>query len=172
MNWHCLSEEETGHLWRRVNRAVKWKPYSAFASIKPPKPFQVFNVSQGFNDEKGNISFLEDAEMQILKAFQSCTLEQEFMYALDWQHECYLFNPHAPIDKDEFGEWLVPVIPKRRLLLLYSSGLSVGAVRASAAANHYGFWLTANKGDRKKRSCLISKVNAACECISCFMGEE
>ncbi|QBG58399.1 hypothetical protein D2M30_4100 [Bacillus amyloliquefaciens] len=90
---------------------MKWKPYSAFASIKPPKPFQVFNVSQGFNDEKGNISFLEDAEVQILKAFQSCTLKQEFIYALDWQHECYLFNPHAPIDKDEFGEWLVPVIP-------------------------------------------------------------
>ncbi|MFP6325313.1 MULTISPECIES: DUF2716 domain-containing protein [Bacillus amyloliquefaciens group] len=90
---------------------MKWKPYSRFASIKPPKPFQVFNVSQGFNDEKGNISFLEDAEVQILKAFQSCTLKQEFIYALDWQHECYLFNPHAPIDKDEFGEWLVPVIP-------------------------------------------------------------
>ncbi len=49
--------------------------------------------------------------LQILKAFQSCTLKQEFIYALDWQHECYLFNPHAPIDKDEFGEWLVPVIP-------------------------------------------------------------
>ncbi|MFV4878268.1 DUF2716 domain-containing protein [Bacillus velezensis] len=106
-----MSEEETEQLWRRVNRAVKWKPYSRFASIKPPKPFQVFNVSQGFNDEKGNISFLEDAEVQILKAFQSCTLKQEFIYALDWQHECYLFNPHAPIDKDEFGEWLVPVIP-------------------------------------------------------------
>ncbi|WP_205660729.1 DUF2716 domain-containing protein [Bacillus velezensis] len=49
--------------------------------------------------------------LQILKALQSCTLKQEFIYALDWQHECYLFNPHAPIDKDEFGEWLVSVIP-------------------------------------------------------------
>ncbi|AWD89669.1 MULTISPECIES: DUF2716 domain-containing protein [Bacillus] len=49
--------------------------------------------------------------LQILKALQSCTLKQEFIYALDWQHECYLFNPHSPIDKDEFGEWLVPVIP-------------------------------------------------------------
>ncbi|MCA1213102.1 MULTISPECIES: DUF2716 domain-containing protein [Bacillus amyloliquefaciens group] len=49
--------------------------------------------------------------LQILKALQSCTLKQEFIYALDWQHECYLFNPHSPIDKDEFGEWLVSVIP-------------------------------------------------------------
>ncbi|MFI8651481.1 DUF2716 domain-containing protein [Bacillus velezensis] len=49
--------------------------------------------------------------LQILKALQSCPLKQEFIYALDWQHECYLFNPHAPIDKDEFGEWLVSVIP-------------------------------------------------------------
>ncbi|QEV93418.1 DUF2716 domain-containing protein [Bacillus velezensis] len=111
MNWHCLSEEETERLWRRVNRAVKWKSGSIFASIKPPKPFQIFDVSQGFNDEKGRIGFLEDAEVQLLKALQSCTLKQEFIYALDWQHECYLFNPHAPIDKDELGEWLVSVIP-------------------------------------------------------------
>ncbi|QZT40841.1 DUF2716 domain-containing protein [Bacillus amyloliquefaciens] len=110
MNWR-LSEEETERLWRRVNRAVKWKPGSIFASIKPPKPFQIFDVSQGFNNEKGRIGFQEDAEVQLLKAFQSCTLKHEFMYALDWQHECYLFNPHVPIDKDEFGEWLVPVIP-------------------------------------------------------------
>ncbi|KXZ13067.1 DUF2716 domain-containing protein [Bacillus nakamurai] len=111
MNWHCLSEEETGRLWCQFNRAVKWKPGSKFDQIKPPKPFQIFDVSRGFNGEEESISLLDDAEAKIVKAFQSCTLKQEFMYALDYQHECYMFNPHEPIDKDEFGEWLVPAIP-------------------------------------------------------------
>ncbi|MHC6145323.1 DUF2716 domain-containing protein [Bacillus velezensis] len=126
MNWHCLSEEETERLWRRVNRAVKWKPGSIFASIKPPKPFQIFDVSQGFNNEKGRIGFQEDAEVQLLKAFQSCTLKHEFMYALDWQHECYLFNPHVPIDKDESVNGLSPLFQTETMVSLFTRSFSGG----------------------------------------------
>lgn len=52
---------------------------------------------------------LSDLETSILKAFQSCTGEQDVIYAFDWQHDGYIFSPHQTMPKDEFGEWPVPV---------------------------------------------------------------
>ncbi|MDR7250575.1 hypothetical protein J2W41_003356 [Bacillus pumilus] len=33
------------------------------------------------------------------------------MLALDWQHECYWITPYGSFEKDEFGDWAVPVLP-------------------------------------------------------------
>ncbi|WRM39892.1 DUF2716 domain-containing protein [Bacillus velezensis] len=100
--------------------------------------------------------------LQILKALQSCTLKQEFIYALDWQHECYLFNPHAPIDKDEFGEWLVSVIPNGDYCFFIHQDFQWGLLGDPRQQTITVFGSPLIRAI-KKLSCLISKVKTACK---------
>ncbi|MEK3712004.1 DUF2716 domain-containing protein [Bacillus sp. FSL K6-1005] len=106
MSWYPLNEENNDYIWSQVNGIIKWKPGSEFYKIKPPKPYSVFDVSINIDKET-----IDDLESKMLKAFQACTTPQETMYALDWQHESYVFHPHGRIPKDEFGEWPVPIFP-------------------------------------------------------------
>lgn len=47
-----------------------------------------------------------------IKVFQDITQIDEEMYALDWQHQGYAFNPRKTMDKQEhWNEWIVPIFP-------------------------------------------------------------
>nr|MDH3176160.1 DUF2716 domain-containing protein [Bacillus pumilus] len=43
--------------------------------------------------------------------FRSLSEQTNICLALDWQHECYWITPYGSFEKDEFGEWTVPVLP-------------------------------------------------------------
>jgi len=94
MSWTVLSSRENDKVWTKVNRVVKWKPGLQCSRMKPPRPYIVYDVSAGFKEDG---RFLADLE--------------ETMYALDWQHEGYMFRPHGQLPKDEYGDWPVPIFP-------------------------------------------------------------
>ncbi|MCC9021921.1 DUF2716 domain-containing protein [Bacillus nakamurai] len=106
MSWYVLDEETNDYIWNQVNRIIKWKPGSKIYKIKPPKPYSVFDITVNISEEA-----IDDLELKMLKAFKACTTQQETMYALDWQHESYIFYPHEQFQLDEFGEWPVPIFP-------------------------------------------------------------
>ncbi|MEK5057992.1 sugar epimerase [Paenibacillus sp. FSL H7-0326] len=91
MNWIPLSDEEYNQVWDRIGREFHFRP-----SISPrdwptffeKSPFITYDVSD-FNEDD-----IDDLEKKCLSAFKASTNIDEFMYALDWQHESFLYNPH------------------------------------------------------------------------------
>ncbi|WP_440603734.1 DUF2716 domain-containing protein [Bacillus sp. GB_SG_008] len=52
-----------------------------------------------------------DLEEKSLLAFQEVTQKSEYIYALNWQHDCYWISPYLEFTKDEFCEWTIPIFP-------------------------------------------------------------
>lgn len=53
----------------------------------------------------------DDLEDKALQVFKENTVSNEYIMALDWQHECYWVNPHLKFERNEFDEWSIPIFP-------------------------------------------------------------
>ncbi|MGN8844136.1 DUF2716 domain-containing protein [Niallia sp. HCP3S3_B10] len=53
----------------------------------------------------------ERFEKNTIIAFKKSIIIGEKVYALDWMHNGYLFDPTLNFETDEFGDWLIPIIP-------------------------------------------------------------
>ncbi|MEZ6139547.1 MAG: DUF2716 domain-containing protein [Zavarzinella sp.] len=49
--------------------------------------------------------------LALLKAFRQCTRPGERLWAIDWQHAWYYFDPHAGITTATRDEWAMPILP-------------------------------------------------------------
>ena len=114
-NWIELSDSESDLVWDMVYGKFKFKPSrSNFPSFKVPKPFITYDISSYFcwSGDVEEIKWLyRNLEEKSLLAFRELTNENEYVYALDWQHPCYWVNPFLAFPRDEFNEWLVPIFP-------------------------------------------------------------
>ncbi|RCW40573.1 uncharacterized protein DUF2716 [Paenibacillus prosopidis] len=102
MNWIELTEAEQEQAWDMINKRFSFSP-----SIKPDDW-----PSITINDDD-YITFILtntcddtlDFEEQCNEVFKSMVSKEEYIFALDWQHECYFFNPHIPKGDHE---WTIP----------------------------------------------------------------
>ena len=110
-NWITLSSKEKDQIWNKVYKKFKFKPsVSKYPSFKVPQPFITYSVSDYVGDSI-DLTAYNDLEEKALLAFKELTLSDEYILALDWQHECYWVNTHIPFEKNQFGEWTVPIFP-------------------------------------------------------------
>ncbi len=108
-NWVPFADQEYDQIWDRVYIDFKFEPsISNFPSFQVPHPFITHDVSDYFGDSADS-DFYDDLEEKVLGAFKESTLANEYILALDWQHECYWINPRLEFEKDEFGEWTIPI---------------------------------------------------------------
>ena len=110
-NWIPFSDQEYDQIWERIDRDFKFKPsISNFPSFHAPHPFITYDISDYFGDS-ADFNIYDDLEEKALDSFKEITLIDEYIMALDWQHECYWVNPRLQFKKDEFGEWTIPIFP-------------------------------------------------------------
>ncbi|MFJ7826656.1 DUF2716 domain-containing protein [Psychrobacillus sp. NPDC096623] len=110
-NWLKLSNAEYEKVWNKIYDELKFEPSTTdFPSFKVPSPFITYDVSLYFGESEDLDAFV-DLEEKVLLVFQEITSKDEYIYALDWQHECYLINSHLDFPKNEFDEWTVPIFP-------------------------------------------------------------
>ncbi len=86
-----LSDSESKTVWQRVYDTLHFKP-SINSDVIPFKldvPYVIFDISS-INHEV--------IDSKISEILVECTLENEYLYALDWQHSNFKFNPR---NKDE-----------------------------------------------------------------------
>lgn len=124
VNWRAISHTKQDRIWSKVNKLIKWKPGSRCHHIIPSDPYRVFDISSASHDDVSEV--LSDLETSILKAFQSCTGKNNVMYALDWQHDGYMFSPHQTMPQDEFGDWPVPIFPNGDYYFFFHQDFSWG----------------------------------------------
>ncbi|WP_338780077.1 DUF2716 domain-containing protein [Metabacillus sp. FJAT-52054] len=110
-NWIPFSDKDYNQAWDRIDKDLKFKPsISDFPSFKMPHPFITYDISDFFGDS-ADLALYDDLEEKLLDVLKENTLENEYIMALDWQHDCYWVNPHLEFEKDEFGEWAIPIFP-------------------------------------------------------------
>ncbi len=122
MNWHALSQTKQDRIWSEVNKLIKWKPGSRYHHIIPPEPYRVFDISSGMSSKSGHddvSEVLSDLETSILKAFQSCTGKNNVMYALDWQHDGYMFSPHQTMPQMNLAIGLFPYFQTETIISFF-----------------------------------------------------
>lgn len=102
-------------VWEYLYNAFKFKPsISEFPSFIVPSPFVTYDISAYLNfsgDLEEYEKLYKDLEDSALHAFQKLMNENQYFYALDWQHSCYWVNPYLGFPRDEFNEWLIPIFP-------------------------------------------------------------
>ncbi|MFP3392897.1 DUF2716 domain-containing protein [Brevibacillus sp. SIMBA_040] len=90
-NWISLSDEQYRMVWDKFYRDFKFKPSihsNDWPSYRLPIPFVTFDITEYTDDN------IDDLEENCIKCLRAVTGADEYIYALDWQHESYLYNPH------------------------------------------------------------------------------
>ena len=107
-NFKPLDEFEYNKVWGRFRKLFRFKPsMSYFPAITTDTPQLKFDISEGFSSKFS----AEQLEEVVIKIFKDITDPGERIYALNWQHESYDVDPREQMDKDETGEWVIPVFP-------------------------------------------------------------
>lgn len=124
-NWSILNKEEYTAYWNFIYNSLYFVPnLNSDSLITLPMPNRCFDISQfygkGFDDNLYNN--LHDTA---IKWFEKISGGQR-MFALEWQHECYSFDPKGPFEKDEFNEWLIPVFPNGEYLFFLTKNFENG----------------------------------------------
>ena len=110
-NWLKLSNLEYEKVWNKIYDELNFEPsISDFPSFTVPIPFITYDVSPYFGESE-DLDAYDDLEEKALLVFLENSSKDEYIYALDWQHECYWINPNLDFQKNEFDEWTVPIFP-------------------------------------------------------------
>ena len=107
-NWQRLSQKEEEYVWNTFYQLFDFKPgIKIFPGIRTSLPQKRFSTSRYFS-EHAPLDKLEDLALVL---FYAVSEPGQRLYALDWQHQCYDFDPRQEMDRDEFGEWVIPILP-------------------------------------------------------------
>ncbi|WP_008825491.1 DUF2716 domain-containing protein [Haloplasma contractile] len=111
-NWQLLSKEESEKVWDIIHDKFKFNPSinKRAKSFKIEQNHVIYDISHIWKKSSFD-SLCKDLEDKMLEVFKFITHNYEEIYALNWQHESYKFNPRGEMPRDEFGEWLVPILP-------------------------------------------------------------
>jgi len=91
-NWISLNNHEYERVWDKFYKEFSFKPSiypQDWPSFSIELPYVTYELIKNYQDEE--INELED----ICKAALRSSIESdEFVYALDWQHESFLYSPY------------------------------------------------------------------------------
>ena len=107
-NFTLLDQEEYESVWNNFDNLYNFKPsVKHFPAVDTHQPQLKFNITSCFSEDFP----MEKLEDYALKLFQSISKPGDRLYALDWQHDSFHFDPRKKMDRNEFEEWIVPVLP-------------------------------------------------------------
>lgn len=107
-NFKKLDKAEYDQVWDKFYDLFDFKPsINIFPAIKTTLPQLKLDIKDCFSSDFP----IDKLEGLALRLFENISLPGDRLYALDWQHECYDFDPRQEMDKDEFNEWTIPIFP-------------------------------------------------------------
>ncbi|MGF7232789.1 DUF2716 domain-containing protein [Arachidicoccus sp.] len=125
-NWRLLDNKEFTLAWDFVYEKLLFQPYEKDKKLlKPPMVSKCFDISMFYNDGF-NEDLYKELHDYMLECFQNTSNFGDRIFVLDWQHSCYSFDSRLPFEKNEFGEWLIPVFPNGDFLFFLTKDFKNG----------------------------------------------
>ena len=145
-NWKLLDDKTRELAWDFVYDNCCFHPYNSpkfdsrfkkVSVIKLPKPNVYYSTKKYFvaEDEECSPSeikwfenFNSNLQNKLISIFKTLTKKKgERMYALDWQHQGYSFNPFLPFEKYGHPEtWEIPAFPNGDYLFFLTKDFKNG----------------------------------------------
>ena len=124
--WIELSTRDEDEIWSTVYNRLGFNPSvyeKDFPSFKEPTPSITYSVSNIWGDDFEDLSIdLHDKAHEI---FRRVTSAGDFLYALDWQHQCYKFFPDR-LGSPNDNEWMIPALPNGDYYIFLEKSLKFG----------------------------------------------
>jgi hypothetical protein len=119
-----LSTAEEDAIWERFEAAFGWFD----SEIREPTPSLTWDTRWVYDGEAELHLFEVDLNSKALRALQSATSPGEQVYALDWMHTCFWFDPRGGIANGDPDEWAIPVLPNGDHYLFLAPDLRFGLI--------------------------------------------
>lgn len=121
--WIELVRSEEDEIWSSVYERLGFRPSvdeKDFPGYEEPKPSVTFSFQaiweKDFSQLEADLQEAADA------MFKRATPPGSFIYALDWQHQCYKFYPETV----NSNEWVIPALPNGDYYLFLEKSLAYG----------------------------------------------
>lgn len=121
-NWIKLEGQEYEDIWESIYSKLSFNVKDKESIIRLPIPNLRYDISMFYDDNFDEYLYdeLHEVSLHNFKKLDSS------IYALDWQHDCFVFNPNQPFELNEFNEWLIPVFPNGDYCFFVTKELSNG----------------------------------------------
>ena len=103
--------------WREIPRADQSPIEAAWAAhlqpadrLEIPRPNLMWR-GQALAAHRAHPELEAEFTLKLLAAFRRCTRPGERLWAIDWQHAWYDFDPNAPITAATRDQWAMPILP-------------------------------------------------------------
>jgi hypothetical protein len=132
MAWSDLSEGEYGEIWDRVYEVFDFHPTTDAAqwpSFREPAGSTTWGLESVFAKADTEVEFLcaeRDVAACLLDALVAAKGVDENVYALDWRHPGYRFDPSLARPPERIESWLVPALPNGDYYLFLAQDLRFG----------------------------------------------
>ncbi|MCI9155998.1 MAG: DUF2716 domain-containing protein [Lawsonibacter sp.] len=98
--YSILDEEESKQIWERIYTELHFQP-SVRSGVLPfqlSEPYLVLDLACASEDQ------IDRLFAQVPEAFSQCLGEDNWIYALDWHHSYFRYDPRLPIT--EHSHWV------------------------------------------------------------------
>lgn len=122
-----MSDSERAGCWETFYSRFEFRPRISedYAGIREPIPSMTFDISIALaGDDECLERFEIDLNLWLLRALRSCGLPTVF--AMDWQHPCYLFSPNEPFAAAQHDAWKISAFPYGDYHIFASRDFSLG----------------------------------------------
>lgn len=124
--WRELTDRRMEEAWNQYAAVFGYPPGRDF---RTPSPSVTWDISGIYLRPQAEFAALEaDLTAKAFRALRSCTQPDERLHALDWQHPCYLFDPHHPGATGDHESWPVPVLPNGDHYIFLAPDLRFGLI--------------------------------------------
>ncbi len=120
-NWKKLDKVEKNNLWDYISSKLSFNPRNSENTIIPKELlYKCYDISSHYNEnfKLENYDELHDYTLNLFRILSS-----KKVYALDWMHDCFVFDPNLPFELDEFEEWLISVFPNGDFVFFITENL-------------------------------------------------
>jgi len=128
--WTPLTSPDYGDVWDRFQRQFHFRPsYPADGpGIQEPIPSVTFALSVPVDIDISHDPFacIVDLHIKAHMAFQRVTPVGKSIIVLNWQHDEYIFDPHAPFNVADWREWKTWVYPDGDYYIFLAEDFSYG----------------------------------------------
>jgi Protein of unknown function (DUF2716) len=109
-HWRSLGWEEVPKTDEPAIKAAWIANLEPGEEVVIPEPSRMWR-GERFARHRQQPELETEFTLKLLDAFRKCTKPGERLWAIDWQHAWYYFNPHAEITTASRDEWAIPVLP-------------------------------------------------------------